>query len=157
MAADVLKDSRIAMFQPAMTQFVRGQQIQVFRGTSRYQYGAGVGDVLRSNWRFVFPLAKYGLATLMKVGGESNMQNGNVMGALKAVIKPTVGSLIKSTGEIERRMDSAASSTAPPPEPPARHLDASELGTAPPNKQNGAGPQRIKQSTPTSKYPIWSR
>ena len=140
MEADVLKDPRVAMFQSALTQCGRGQPIQVFRGTSRYQYGAGFGDVLRSIWRFVFPVAKHGLATLMKVGGEAYMQNGNAMGAIKSAIKPTVGSLIKSTGEeIERRMESASSSTASPPEPPARHLDASEVGTAPPNKQHGAG------------------
>ena len=157
MAADVLNDPRVAMFQAAMTQCGRGQPIQVFPGTSSYQYGAGFADVLRSIWRFVFPVAKHGLATLMKVGSEAYMQNGNAMGALKAAIKPTIGSLIKSTGEqIDRRMDSAATFTAPFPELPARHLDASEVGTAPPNKKKRVGPQSIKQSTPTSKYPIWS-
>ena len=88
----------------------------------------------------MFPVAKHGLATLMKAGGEAYMQNGNAMGALKAAIKPTVGSLIKSTGEeIERRMDSATTFTAPFPEPPSSHLDASEVGTAPSSKQSGAG------------------
>ena len=53
MAADVLKDPRVPIFQAAMTQCGRGQPIQVFRGNSRYQYGAGFGDVLRSIWRFV--------------------------------------------------------------------------------------------------------
>ena len=78
--------------------------------------------MLRSIWRFVFPVAKHCLATLMKVAGEAYMQNKNSMGALKAAIKPTVGSLIKSTGEeIERRMNSAASSAAPSLVPPARH------------------------------------
>ena len=96
-------------------------------------------------------MAKHGLATVMKVGGEAYMQNGNAMEALKAAIKPIVGSLIKSTSEeIERRMDSAATFIAPPPEPPARHLDASEVGTAPPNKQNGAG---RKESSSRRRHP----
>ena len=67
----VLKDPRMAMFQAAMTQCGRGQPIQVFRGTSLYQYGAGIADVLRTIWRFVFPVAKHGLATPMTVDGES--------------------------------------------------------------------------------------
>ena len=79
MAANVLKDPRVAMFHAAMTQCGRGQTIQVFRGTSRYQYDAGFGDVLRSIWLFEFQVAKHGLATLMKVGGEAYMQNGNAI------------------------------------------------------------------------------
>ena len=71
------------------------------------------------------------------------------MAALKAAAKPTIGAMIKTTGqEIERRLNAAeavkpATVTAPPPEPPVLHLDAREVGTAPPppasSKQSGCG------------------
>ena len=70
------------------------------------------------------------------------------MAALKAAAKPTIGAMIKTTGqEIERRLDAVeavklGTVTAPPPEPPALHLDAREVGTAPPpasSKKSGCG------------------
>ena len=70
------------------------------------------------------------------------------MAALKAAAKPTIGAMIKPTGqEIERRLDAAeavkpATVTAPPPEHPALHLNARKVGTAPPPasiKQSGCG------------------
>ena len=68
------------------------------------------------------------------------------MAALKADVKPTIGAMIKTTGQkIEHRLDAAeavklATVTAQPPEPPALYLDAREFGPAPPSassKQSG--------------------
>ena len=42
--ADLMKDPRVEMLKVGMTQHGRGMPIQVFRGTSRYQYGGGVGE-----------------------------------------------------------------------------------------------------------------
>ena len=39
-----MNDPRVELFKAGMKQHGRGMPIQVFRGTSRYQYGAGVGD-----------------------------------------------------------------------------------------------------------------
>ena len=119
----------------------------MFRGLSRYQHGCGFGDARRSIWRFAFPILTRGVENLLKYGGDAYKQNGNVMAALKAAAKPTIGAMIKTTGqEIERRLDAAealkpATVTAPPPEPPVLHLDAREVGTAPPasSKQSGCG------------------
>ena len=71
---------------------------------------------------------------------------------MKAAAKPTIGAMIKTIGkEIERRLDAAeaaaaklATVTALQPEQPALHLDAREVGTAPPppasiTKQSGCG------------------
>ena len=140
--------SRVELLKAAMTQHGRGQPIQVFRGLSRYQHGCGFGNALLSIWRFVYPVLSRGVVNLLKFGGDAYKQNGNVMAALKAAAKPTIGAMIKTTGqEIERRLDAAeavkpATVTAPPPEPPALHLDAREVGTAPPpaaSKQSGCG------------------
>ena len=83
-----------------------------------------------------------------EVVGDAYKQNGNVIASLNAAAKPTIGVMIKTTGqEIERRLEAAkavkpATVTAPSPEPPALHLDAREVGTAPPfasSKQSGCG------------------
>ena len=120
-----------------MAQHGRGQPIQMFRGLSRYQHGCGFGDALRSIWHFAFPVLSCGVVNLQKYNGDAYKQNGNVMAALKVAAEPTTGTMIKTTGqELERRLDAAETAkptvTAPPPEPPALHLDAREVGTAPP-------------------------
>ena len=139
---------QVELLNAAMTQHGGGQPIKVFRGLSRYQYGCGFGNALCSIWRFVYPVLSRVVVNLLKYGGDAYKQNGNVMAALKAAAKITIGAMIKTTGqEIERRLDATeavkpATVTAPPPEPPALHLDAREVGTAPPpasSKQRGCG------------------
>ena len=39
-----------------------------------------------------------GVANLLKYGGDVYKQNKNVMAALKAAAKPTIGAMIKTTG-----------------------------------------------------------
>ena len=139
--------SRVELIKAAMTHHGRGQPIQVFRGLSRYQHGCGFGDALRSIWRFVYPVLSRGVVNLLKYGGDANKHNGNLRAALKAAAKPTISAMIKTTGqELERCLDAAEVAkptvTVPPPEPPALHLDAREVGTAPPpasSKQSGCG------------------
>ena len=143
--ADPMKDPRVELLRAAMTQRGRGMSIQVFRGTSRYQYGAGVGDVLKSIWKFIFPVIARGASSFLRYGGDALVQNGNVKDALKAAIKPALGTMIKTTGEEIARRVEAPSVSRSATEPPTRHSDASEAGTAPPSKQSGAGHKSTKR------------
>ena len=98
--------SRVELLKAAMTQQGRGQPIQVFRGLSRFQHGCGFGNALLLIWRFVYPVLSRGIVNLLKFGGDAYKQNGNVMVALKAAAKLTMGAIIKASGqEFEHRLD----------------------------------------------------
>ena len=71
-------DSRIEFYKAAFSQRGNGFDIPVFRGVSRYQYGQGVGDVLRSILQFFPKVARFlksvvikGTITLLKSGSEA--------------------------------------------------------------------------------------
>ena len=49
---------RIEFYKPAVSERENGFYIPVFRGTSRHQYGQGLGDVLRSIVRFIPKIAQ---------------------------------------------------------------------------------------------------
>ena len=139
--------SRVELLKAAITQHGRGQPIQPFRGLSHYQHTCGFRDALRSIWRFAFSVLSGGVVNLLKYGGDAYKQNGNVMAAVKATTKRTIGAIIKTTEqEIKRRLDATEAAmptvTALPPEPQALHLDAREVGTPPLpaySKQSGCG------------------
>ena len=120
-------DPRVEMLKAAMSQHGGGMPIQVFRGATRYQYGAGVANILGSIWRFMFPVIVRGAASFIKHGGDAYLAQGNVKEALKAGIKPALGTMIKSAGdELASRVEA--------------HLpDASQVGTAPIPQQLGCG------------------
>ena len=92
-------DPRVEMLKAAMSQHGGGMPIQVFRGATRYQYGAGVGNILGSIWRFMYPVILRGAASFIKHGGDAYLAQGNVKEALKAGIKPAIGTMIKSAGD----------------------------------------------------------
>ena len=78
-------DPRIEFYKAAFFQQGRGFEFPVFRGTSRYQYGAGFGDVLRGMWRFFKPMAIKTAQTLLRAGSEAIKEGATV----KHVIKST--------------------------------------------------------------------
>ena len=76
----------------------------MFRGTSKYQYGEGVGDVLCSIWqfiplveRFLKPVAIKGAQTLLKSGSEAINEDATVKDVIMSALKPTVGAVLSST------------------------------------------------------------
>ena len=121
-------DPRIEFFKAYFSQRGAGFEISVFRGTSRYQYGQGLGDVLRGKVRFIprvaqflKPVAMKGVQTLLKAGSEAIKKGATVKDVIKSTLKPTVGAVLGATVDqvasklIEMRNNQ---NDAPPPNPP---------------------------------------
>ena len=122
-------DPRIEFYKAAFSQRgVNGFDIPVFRGTSRYQYGQGLGDVLRGIVRFIPRLAQFfkpvpmkGVQTFLKAGSQAIKKGATAKDIIKCTLKPTVGAVLSAT------VDQVASklieiwddqNDAPPPNPP---------------------------------------
>ena len=116
------------MYKAALSQKGNDFDFPVFRGTSRYQYGQGLGDVLRGIVRyiprvtqFLKPVAMKGIQTLLKAGSEAIKEEATVKDVIKSTLKPTVGAVLGATVDevasklIEMRNNQ---NDAPPPNPP---------------------------------------
>ena len=71
-------DPRTEFYQQAFSHRGNGFNIPLFRGVSRYQYGQGLGDVLRGILQFFPMVARFlkqvaikGAQTLLKSGSEA--------------------------------------------------------------------------------------
>ena len=100
----------------------------MFRGTSRYQYCQGLGDILRGIVSFIPKIAQFlkpvpinGAQTLFKAGSEAIKENATVKAVIKSTLKPTVGAVLGATVDqvasklIEMRNNQ---NDAPSPNPP---------------------------------------
>ena len=100
----------------------------MFRKTSRYQYGQGLGDVLRGIVRYIpmvthffKPVAIKGIKTFLKAGSEAIKEGATVKDVIKSTLKPTVGAVCGGTVDqiasqlIEMRNNQ---NDVPPPNPP---------------------------------------
>ena len=83
-------DPRIKFYKAAFPQQSNGFDIPVFRGVSRYQYGQGVGDVLRGILqfflimaRFLKPVAIKGAQTLLKSGSKAIKEGATFKDVIK--------------------------------------------------------------------------
>ena len=140
-------DPRIEFYKAAFSQRGNGFDIPVFRGTSRYQYGQGLDNVLRGIVRFIprvaqffKPVAMKGVQTLLKAGSEAIKEGATVKDVIKFTLKPTVGEVLGATVDqvasklIEMRNNQ---NDAPLPNPP---IMLPELNQA------GAGKKRRRQT-----------
>ena len=100
----------------------------MFRGSSRYQYGKGIGDVLRGIWRCIPSVARFlkqvaikGAQTLLISSSEAIKKGATVKDVIKPTLKATIGAVLGAT------VDQVASNliqmrdnhdVAPPPNPP---------------------------------------
>ena len=90
-------DPRIEYYKAAFSQQGRGFEIPVFSGTSKYQYGAWFGDVLRGMWRFFKPVAIKGAQTLLRAGSEAIKEGVTVNDVIKSTVQPTVNAVLGIT------------------------------------------------------------
>ena len=132
-------DPRIEFYKAAFSQKGNGFDFPVFRGTSRYQYGHGLGDVLRGIVRYIprvtqffKPVAMKGIQTLLKAGSEAIKEGATVKDVIKSTLKHTVGAVLGSTVDqvasklIEMRNNQ---NDAPPPNPPIMLPELNQAGS----------------------------
>ena len=121
-------DPRIEFYKAAFSQNGNGFDFPVFRGTTRYQYGQGSGDVLRGIVRylprvtqFLKPVAMKGMQTLLKAGSKAIKEGTTVKDVIKSTLKLKVGAGLGATVDqvasklIEMRNNQ---NDTPPPNPP---------------------------------------
>ena len=121
-------DPRIEFYKAAVLQQGNGFDIPVFVGTSRYQYGQKVGDVLHGILKFIpkvakflKPMVKKGAQSLLKDGSEAIKEGTTVTDVIKSTLKPTVGAvLIATVDQVASKLIKMRNNQndAPPPNPP---------------------------------------
>ena len=104
-------DPRVDIYQAALShQTGAGFDFSVYQGRSQFgqgfnfpvyhgQSGAGLGDILKSAWRFFRPIAMNGARTLLKAGGEALKDGSSVQEVLSNTLKPTIGAVLASTAQ----------------------------------------------------------
>ena len=151
-------DPRIEFYKAAFSQRGAVFEIPVFRGTSRYQYGAGFGAVLRGMWRFFKPVAIKAAQTLLRAGSEAIKEGATIKDVIKSTVQPNVGAVLGATVDqvasklIEMRDKHDA---ALPPNPPIVLPEMIQAGSG--RKRRRAplykkATKRIKYSS--NKHPI---
>ena len=97
-------DLQIEFYKGAFLQQGNGFDIPVFVGTSRYQYGQGLGDVLHCILKFIPQVARFlkpvimkGAQTLLQAGSEAIKECATVNDVIKSTLKPTVGAVLGAT------------------------------------------------------------
>ena len=94
------------MYKAAVLQNGAGFEIPVFRETSRYQYGQGLGDVLRGIVRFILSetqffilVAMKDVQTHLKADSKAIKEGATVKDVIKFTLKPMVGEVLGATIE----------------------------------------------------------
>ena len=121
-------DPRIEFYKAAFSQGKNGFYLLAVKGSSRYQYGQGLVDVLRGIVRFIprvaqffKPVAMTGVQTLLKAGSEAIKEGATVKDVIKSTLKFTGGAVLGATVDqiasklIEMRDNQ---NEAPPTNPP---------------------------------------
>ena len=151
-------DTRLEFYKAAVIQRGDGFEIPVFRGSSRYQYGQGIDDVLRGIWRFISSVARFlkpvaimGAQTRLKSISEAIKESANLKYVIKSALKPTIGAVLGAMVDlvasnlIQTRDNHDA---APPPNPPFLVPEIVQAGSG---KKRRRAPV-YKKATKRSKY-----
>ena len=132
-------DPRSEFYKAAFSHRGNGFDILVFKGVSRYQYGQGVGDVLRGILQFFLKVAQFlkpvvikGAKTLLKSVNEAIKEGVTFKDVIKSTLTPTLGAVLGATVDqdasklIQMRDNNNA---APPPNPPIMVPDIVQAGS----------------------------
>ena len=121
-------DPRIEFYKTAFSQKGNGFEFPVLSGTSRYQYGQVLGDVLRGIVRYIprvtqffKPVAMKGIQTLLKAISESIKEGATVKDVIKFTLKPTVCAVVGATvAQVDSKLNEMRNNQtdAPQPNPP---------------------------------------
>ena len=97
-------DQRIEFYKAAFSKNGIGFDFPVFRETSRYQKGYGVGNILRARLRnipnftqFQKPLAMNRIQILLKAGSKVTKEGATIKDVIKFTHKPMVGAVLGAT------------------------------------------------------------
>ena len=85
---------QIEFYKAAFLQQGKGFDITVVVGTSRYQYGQGLGDVLHGILKFITKVVRFlkpivlkGAQSLLKAGSEAIKKSATVKDVIKSTLK----------------------------------------------------------------------
>ena len=99
-------DQRIEFYKAAFSQKCNGFDFPDFRGTSTYQYGQGLGDLLRGivryiprDTQFLKPVSMKGIQTYLNTGSKAIKEGATVKDVIKSTLKPTIDAVIGVTVE----------------------------------------------------------
>ena len=152
-------DPRIKFYKAACLKQGNGFDIPVFVGTSRYQYGQGLGDVLHGILKFIPKVARFlkpvvmkGAQTVLKAGSEAIKEGATVNDVIKSTLKPTVGAVLGATVDqvaaklLEMRNNQK---DAPPSNPPIVLPELDQMGSVKKRRRRLVykAPKRSKYST----------
>ena len=133
-------DQRIEFYKAAFSQIGKCLDFPVFKGTSRYQYGQGLGDVLRGIMRYIPRVTQFfkhiamkGIQTLLKAGSEAIKEGATVKDVITSTLKLTVGDVLGASVDkvasklIEMRNNQ---NDAPTPNPPVMLPELNQAGSS---------------------------
>lgn len=144
-----MTDPRVDLFKHAMLGQSGGglDDIRIFTGAPRYQYGQGFGDVLRGIWRTIVPVAMRVGKTFFKQGAASLKEGESFQDSIKSAIKPTLRTALKHGGKALGKIleEQDAPIAAPSTEPLLAHQDERDVGTTAAPKQVGSGIYKRKR------------
>jgi hypothetical protein len=104
-----------------------GGQLPTFNGARRGQYGAGLGDILKSIWRTIFPIAARGASTFLSETLRAKDSGSDWGAAARSAIAP----LARNVGaSVIEKIASAATSSASVPTTQSQAVPM--LATSPP-------------------------
>lgn len=138
------------------------EDIRVYMGAPRYQYGQGFGNVIRGIFRSVFPVLIRAGKTLFRSSADALKDGGDIGSSFKSALKPTLRTVLKHGGKALEKViqEQEAPPPAPPSEVPFTPEDGRNAGTALPPKpstvtvQGGSGRYKGKRKRSHSKHKI---